>query len=40
MWLLVAMGVWLGLGLVAGIPLVGLTWLAVGVAVTTAAWRD
>src|SRR5215208_3231237 len=27
LWLLVAMGVWIGIGLVAGIPLVGLTWL-------------
>ena len=29
-WLLVASGVWLGLGLVAGIPLAALTWLAFG----------
>ena len=27
LWLLVSMGIWIGLGLVAGIPLVGLTWL-------------
>jgi hypothetical protein len=38
LWLLVAMGVWIGLGLVAGIPLVGLTWLAVGLAAAAAAW--
>ncbi len=29
-WLLVALGVWNGLGLVAGIPLDALTWLAFG----------
>lgn len=29
-WLLVAIGVWNGLGLVSGIPLAALTWLAVG----------
>jgi hypothetical protein len=29
-WILVAAGVWLGLGLVAGIPLLALTWLAFG----------
>lgn len=29
-WLLVAIGVWNGLGLVAGIPLAALTWIAVG----------
>lgn len=33
-WLLVAAGVWAGLGLVAGIPLAALTWLAVGLAAT------
>lgn len=38
LWILVAMGVWLGLGLVAGIPLVGLTSLAVGLAAASAAW--
>lgn len=38
LWLLVAMGVWIGLGLVAGIPLVGLTWLAIGLAAAAAAW--
>jgi len=36
-WLLVAMGVWSALGLVAGIPLDGLTWLALGLAAATAA---
>jgi hypothetical protein len=30
-WLLVAMGVWNGIGLVAGIPLDALVWLALGV---------
>jgi O-antigen ligase len=30
LWLLVTMGVWMGLGLVAGIGLTGLNWLAVG----------
>jgi O-antigen ligase len=37
-WLLVAMGVWSALGLVAGIPLDGLTWTALGLAVATGAW--
>ena len=41
LWLLVAMGVWLGLGIVAGIPLVGLTWLAIGLAAAASTWaRD
>jgi O-antigen ligase len=40
LWLLVSMGIWLGLGLVAGTPLVGLTWLAIGLAATAAAWRE
>src|SRR6266511_1295400 len=40
LWLLVTMGVWLGLGLVAGIPLVGLTWLSIGLAAAVAAWRE
>jgi O-antigen ligase len=35
-WLLVAAGIWSGLGLVAGIPLAALTWLAIGLAVTDA----
>jgi O-antigen ligase len=38
LWILVAMSVWLGLGIVAGIPLVGLTWLSVGLAAASAAW--
>jgi hypothetical protein len=37
LWLLVTMGVWIGLGLVAGIPLVGLTWLALGLAAAAPA---
>lgn len=41
LWLLVSMGVWIGLGVVAGIPLVGLTWLAVGLAAAATSWtRD
>jgi O-antigen ligase len=35
-WLLVAAGIWAGIGLVAGIPLAALTWLATGLAVTDA----
>ena len=38
LWAAVAMGVWLGLGLVSGIPLMGLTWLSVGLAAATAGW--
>jgi O-antigen ligase len=30
LWLLMAVGIWNGLGLVAGIPLVAMTWLALG----------
>jgi O-antigen ligase len=35
-WLLAAMGIWSAVGLVAGIPLDGLTWLALGLAATAA----
>jgi O-antigen ligase len=38
LWLLVAAGVWNGLGLVAGIPLDALTWYAVGLIGAAAAW--
>jgi O-antigen ligase len=38
--LLAAMGVWAGQGLVAGIPLDAVTWLAVGLAATAAAQRS
>jgi hypothetical protein len=38
LWLLVATGVWNGLGLVAGIPLDALTWLGVGLIAAAAAW--
>ena len=38
LWLVVAMGVWLGLGIVAGIPLDGLQWIAAGLAVASASW--
>jgi hypothetical protein len=31
-WLLVAIGGWTGLGIVAGIPLQAVTWLAIGLA--------
>lgn len=37
-WLLVAAGVWNGLGLVAGIPLDALTWLGVGLVGAATAW--
>lgn len=40
LWLLVSMGVWIGLGLVAGIPLVALTWLSVGLAAASVSWRE
>ena len=40
LWLLVAAGVWNGLGLVAGIPLDALTWLGVGLIASAAAWSD
>ena len=29
-WLCVAVGVWTGIGLVAGLPLEALTWIAIG----------
>jgi hypothetical protein len=38
LWLLVAAGVWNGLGLVAGIPLDALTWLGVGLVGAATAW--
>jgi O-antigen ligase len=38
LWLLMTMGVWLGLGLIAGTPLVGLQWLALGLAAAAATW--
>jgi O-antigen ligase len=38
LWLLVAAGVWNGLGLVAGIPLDALTWLGVGLVAAAATW--
>jgi hypothetical protein len=37
-WLLVVIGVWIGMGMVAGIPLVGLNWLALGLAAASSAW--
>jgi O-antigen ligase len=40
LWLLVAAGVWNGLGLVAGIPLDALTWLGVGLIGASAAWTQ
>ena len=40
LWLLVTMGIWLGLGLVAGIPLVGLMWLSIGLAIASTTWRE
>ena len=38
--ILAAMGVWGGQGLVAGIPLDGMTWLALGLGATAAAERS
>jgi hypothetical protein len=29
-WVLIAVGIWGGIGLVAGIPLLALTWLGLG----------
>ena len=40
LWLLVAAGVWNGLGLVAGIPLDALTWLSFGLIAAAAAGVD
>lgn len=40
LWLLVAAGVWNGLGLVAGIPLDALSGLGFGLVAAAAAWRD
>jgi O-antigen ligase len=37
LWLLLALGVWLAQGLVTGIPLAALTWLALGLAAAGAA---
>jgi O-antigen ligase len=37
LWLLVCIGVWNALGIIAGIPVDALTWLALGLAVTAAA---
>jgi hypothetical protein len=37
LWLLLAMGLWLAQGLVTGIPLAALTWLALGLAAVAAA---
>jgi O-antigen ligase len=39
LWLLVTMGIWLGLGVVAGIPALALQWLAVGLAAAAAGWH-
>lgn len=38
LWLLVVMGVWLGLGLVAGNPQVALQWVALGLTAAAASW--
>lgn len=40
LWLLVAAGVWNGLGLVAGIPLEALTWLGFGLVAAALAWTN
>jgi O-antigen ligase/polysaccharide polymerase Wzy-like membrane protein len=39
LWLLVCVGVWNALGIIAGIPMDALTWLALGLAVAAAAAR-
>ncbi len=36
-WLLLAMGTWTAVGLVAGVPLDALTWIALGLAAAAAA---
>ena len=38
LWLLVTMGIWIGLGLVTGIPVAALQWLALGLAAATPTW--
>jgi hypothetical protein len=38
--ILAAMGIWVGQGLVAGIPLDAVTWLGFGLAATAAAQRS
>jgi O-antigen ligase len=40
LWLLVAAGVWNGMGLVAGIPLDALTWLGLGLVAAAAVWTE
>jgi len=40
LWLLVLAGIWNGLGLVAGLPLEALTWLALGAAAAADGWAD
>jgi O-antigen ligase len=40
LWLLVAAGVWNGEGVVAGIPLDGLTWLGFGLVAAAVAWTE
>jgi O-antigen ligase len=40
LWLVLAMGIWSAVGLVAGIPLDGLTWLGVGLAGAAAAANE
>jgi hypothetical protein len=37
LWLLVCLGVWNALGIIAGIPMDALTWLALGLAAAAAA---
>jgi len=40
LWLAVVMGIWNGIGLIAGLPLDALFWLAVGLAATAAAGME